>query len=443
MFFLIITIISIALVAALALATLYYGGKAFNKGSASADATKMLTQAQQLQGAAELYKADTGAYPLTMQDMLTNKYLTSVPVAALSPESAPALMGTANAAATPWVMVLAGYPVFAVTPVSEAVCKSINLKAYGQEGILKTARTSFVTQCYGVDVGHLIVVTSKTGAMLTTVAASPSPSIGLGAVINDAVPGVTSTDASAAGWLVAPGAVVVPPVASAVPPPSTGGTVVTAGGADPYVKVYGSAIGDVACPFPVGSEICTGSWDWATDPDNRNYVLITLEVGNNGTEASTFTLSPLQFTNSPSGGEQPYGGFLRESVVVENGNISGIVPDWGNYPVKFLPGSWAFLADYTQWTAEDRRPTSDLVSAIYDSQVPVQLTVAPGAKLTLRFSLSDTSGWWSNYTQPWYSPQYTAFNEMVSHGITSITLTPVSGGDTNAANNTSTLSKLY
>jgi type II secretory pathway pseudopilin PulG len=131
MFSLIITIISIALVAALALATLYYGGKAFNKGSASADATKMLTQAQQLQGAAELYRADTGAYPLTMDDLLTNKYLTSVPMASLTPESAPALMGTANAASTPWVMVLSGYPVFAVTPVSEAVCKSINLKAYG------------------------------------------------------------------------------------------------------------------------------------------------------------------------------------------------------------------------------------------------------------------------------------------------------------------------
>jgi hypothetical protein len=42
--------------------------------------------------------------------------------------------------------------------------------------------------------------------MLTTVAASPSAVIALGSVINDAVPGVTSTDASPAGWLVAPGA---------------------------------------------------------------------------------------------------------------------------------------------------------------------------------------------------------------------------------------------
>jgi hypothetical protein len=211
MFSLIITIISIALVAALALATLYYGGKAFNKGSATAEATKILTQGQQLQGAAELYKADTGAYPLTMQAMLDGKYLTSVPVASLSPETSPALMGMANAAATPWVMVLSGYPVFAVTRVSEAVCKSINLKAYGQEGILKTARTSFVTQCYGTNVNNLKMVTTKTGAMLITVAASPSAVISLGSVINDAVPAAASTDASAAGWLVAPNSTTAPP----------------------------------------------------------------------------------------------------------------------------------------------------------------------------------------------------------------------------------------
>ena len=41
MFSLIITIISIALVAALALATIYYGGSAFNKSSATATASKL------------------------------------------------------------------------------------------------------------------------------------------------------------------------------------------------------------------------------------------------------------------------------------------------------------------------------------------------------------------------------------------------------------------
>ena len=211
MFSLIITIISIALVAALALATLYYGGAAFNKSAATADATKLISQSQQLQGAAELYKADTGAYPVSMAALVLQNYLKSIPVAAV--QSAPvALMGSALAAGQPWVMVLSGYPVFALAPVTEAVCKSVNQQSYGQSGILKTARKTKLNQCYGTDVNSLIMVTSSNGAMLELVAASPSAVMALGPVTNDPIPTADSTDTSAAGWLVAPAA-----AAAAVP----------------------------------------------------------------------------------------------------------------------------------------------------------------------------------------------------------------------------------
>ena len=60
MFSLIITIISIALVAALAVATIYYGGAAFNKGSADAAASQLMNAAQQVQGAVVLYAQDHG-----------------------------------------------------------------------------------------------------------------------------------------------------------------------------------------------------------------------------------------------------------------------------------------------------------------------------------------------------------------------------------------------
>lgn len=58
MFSLIITIISIALVAALALATIYYGGTAFNKGSAAAVASQLINEGQQINGAVALFRAD-------------------------------------------------------------------------------------------------------------------------------------------------------------------------------------------------------------------------------------------------------------------------------------------------------------------------------------------------------------------------------------------------
>lgn len=58
MFSLIISIISIALVAALAAATVYFGGAAFNKGAAGADASAFINAGQQIAGAFTLAATD-------------------------------------------------------------------------------------------------------------------------------------------------------------------------------------------------------------------------------------------------------------------------------------------------------------------------------------------------------------------------------------------------
>ena len=58
MFSLIISIIAIALVIVLAGASLYYGGDAFNKGTAKGEAAKYVNEAQQLQAAVTMYKVD-------------------------------------------------------------------------------------------------------------------------------------------------------------------------------------------------------------------------------------------------------------------------------------------------------------------------------------------------------------------------------------------------
>lgn len=80
MFSLIITIISIALVAALALATLYFGGDAFNQGSAKAAASTLVNQASQISGANTLYFLDNQTYG-TVSDLTANdgEYLASAP----------------------------------------------------------------------------------------------------------------------------------------------------------------------------------------------------------------------------------------------------------------------------------------------------------------------------------------------------------------------------
>jgi hypothetical protein len=78
MFQLIVAVISIALVAALAIASIFYGGEAFTKSSEKANVTALVNQAQQISGAYQLFKTDAGAAPATIAE-LSPSYLASLP----------------------------------------------------------------------------------------------------------------------------------------------------------------------------------------------------------------------------------------------------------------------------------------------------------------------------------------------------------------------------
>lgn len=69
MFNLIISIIAITLVVALAGASLYYGGTAFNQGNADTKGATLINQAQQIQSAVLLYKANEGGDPDSIADL--------------------------------------------------------------------------------------------------------------------------------------------------------------------------------------------------------------------------------------------------------------------------------------------------------------------------------------------------------------------------------------
>ena len=81
MFSLIITIISIALVAALAVATIYYGGSAFTQGTAKANASALVGASQQITGANTLHYNDKSANAADIQALVTDGYLQAVPTA--------------------------------------------------------------------------------------------------------------------------------------------------------------------------------------------------------------------------------------------------------------------------------------------------------------------------------------------------------------------------
>lgn len=135
MFSLIVSIISIALVAVLAAASIYYGGDAFTKGSAKALASTVVTQAQQISSANTLYKNDNGGVTATALTDLTdgaNQYLSSQP-------AAPSKVVPEGAA---WTV--------AATSVSIdidniEVCKLINEQANGSADFVSTAQYG----CFG------------------------------------------------------------------------------------------------------------------------------------------------------------------------------------------------------------------------------------------------------------------------------------------------------
>jgi len=79
---LIVAVISIALVAALAIASIFYGGDAFTKSSTKAQVTTLINQGQQIAGAAALFKTDNGYAPTDIEADLVNgdiQYLANLP----------------------------------------------------------------------------------------------------------------------------------------------------------------------------------------------------------------------------------------------------------------------------------------------------------------------------------------------------------------------------
>lgn len=83
MFQLIVAVIAIALVIALTLASIFYGGEAFTRSSLKANVAALVNQAQQISGAHTLYKTDTAknaaAGTAGVEELVAEGYLSDVP----------------------------------------------------------------------------------------------------------------------------------------------------------------------------------------------------------------------------------------------------------------------------------------------------------------------------------------------------------------------------
>ena len=136
MFSLIITIISIALVAALALASIYYGGDAFTKGSDGAAAARLINEGQQLQGARTLVNAEGKlATVATVAGLATNNYLSQVPADWTTDATTPGNIDTGA---------------FFTKPAGSAsICNELNKKAGFTPAEVTAGVTALGTHVYG------------------------------------------------------------------------------------------------------------------------------------------------------------------------------------------------------------------------------------------------------------------------------------------------------
>jgi type II secretory pathway pseudopilin PulG len=249
MFSLLITIVAVALVAALAIATIYYGGPSMDKSKVRAEAAMLVNQAAQVDAAILMFRVSMGRWPTSESELVAGNFLKSVPQAPVRVASngfsvLDVVVPNAHAATTlPWRQVAPSTPQFwLLRAVSKPVCQAINLQIRGDDGIYNAAVPGQKIQCFGQDENYTVLL------HYTTLDSAES--------LEDTVPangGVPTllVEPSGAGWAVVPNTVLPPPsdgsgsgsgestapaptVASLVPTtgPSTGGTTVTVTGAN-------------------------------------------------------------------------------------------------------------------------------------------------------------------------------------------------------------------
>jgi hypothetical protein len=209
MFSLIITIVSIALVAALALATIYFGGDAYKSASSRAAAATLVNQSLQLDAAGTLASANGTGWP-QLAPIFTQPYLSEMPI----PPANAYVSGIAPAK-TDWEYYLADRSTnhFVLrNKINREVCFAIN-RISGFEGIPATWDGVTVSQCFGTGQtveGAYTYFYAPSGSLATHSAAALAQSLVQGNSVVPGYPRLCATGSSIQTGLCSPGRNVIP-----------------------------------------------------------------------------------------------------------------------------------------------------------------------------------------------------------------------------------------
>lgn len=382
MFALVITVLSIALVAALALATVYYGGAAFGKGAARAQATKIALQGQQLLAAADLYYNDNHRWPATLTELVAGNYLKQVPVA---DASGPA---EALAAGVTWTMPIQRQPMFLLGTESPEVCAEVNLAvSLGKKAILAHAYSGLASQCYGATAGTLQTVLRKNTDV-------PFNEAGAGLRVEDIRAGLPPLDPADPDWFVAPGAAPPAPVvvlagdASGVgtSPRSAGGLQVT------YTQVsFANALAEdtslpVAQPVLTNTGAQTVYLNGLTASDFLNF---PVSLGDCGVVLLPGASCALQLQFRPTGATAEGLKTSTANLASSDGSVTFALSGTGlarTAPVSDTPVAGALEVSFTRVTFSDTYRgsiTSPATAAVVTNRTSGAVTITD-------FAVSDT-----------------------------------------------------
>lgn len=205
MFSLLITLIAIALSAALALATLYALSGNYAGQLAKTQAALLRIQSDQIMGAVQLFRHEHSRYPDTLAELEAGGYLREIPIPNVS--QAPLLPvipeAVAQSVAPQWILPVPGRPVLLLREqVPVRTCSRLNQLLGVEQGLVREhAEAGRAEQCFGSGQPFTYVLTLERDALVAdfaTLNASALP----GQVLTVVAPGAPNPVVAPAdtGW---------------------------------------------------------------------------------------------------------------------------------------------------------------------------------------------------------------------------------------------------
>lgn len=161
MFSLIIVLVSIVLVAALAVAGLYYGGALLSEGEAQARAATVVSQGEQIVAAAKLYYINKGEAVKQLPDLVAEGYLNAIPtpppgIAVAQFNLSP--ISSAYAADPNWTWDATTQTLSLVRQVGEPeICAEVNNLSFSVRDVRDVVDTRLRVQCYGGEAPYTVL----------------------------------------------------------------------------------------------------------------------------------------------------------------------------------------------------------------------------------------------------------------------------------------------